>query len=197
LFNYLKKNQMEKKTKKILLVSGSLLLVGGAFWLWWRSRAKKDETKTDGNVIDTGNTGGGQSGGGSPVSQTSPTRPSNVLSFQRFANSKGYTPKLVEDGKWGSKTSAAWRVWGNDYEKGVTPVALKKGDRLMPRLPMANAVAYSAQTGKAIGRIKLAVFESPTSNSSWFFANTMIPTGALNIPTSTRVQLQTKDWIKA
>lgn len=191
---------MEKRTKKILLVSGSLLLVGGAFWLWWRSRQKKDETNTDGNVIDTGNTGntgntgGGQSGSGSPVSQT---RPSNVLSFQRFANSKGYTPKLVEDGKWGSKTSAAWSVWGNDYEKGVTPVALKKGDRLMPRLPMVNAVAYSAQTGKAIGRIKSAVFESTTSNSSWFFANAMIPTGALNIPTSTRVQLQTKDWIKA
>ena len=190
---------MEKRTKKILLVSGTLLLVGGAFWLWWRNRPKKDETNTDGNVIDTGNTGGGQIGGGqigggSPVSQT---RPSNVLSFQRFANSKGYTPKLVEDGKWGSKTSAAWSVWGNDYEKGVTPVALKKGDTLMPRLPMVNADAYSAQTGKAIGRIKSAVFESTTSNSSWFFANAMIPTGALNIPISTRVQLQTKDWIKA
>jgi hypothetical protein len=190
---------MEKRTKKILLVSSSILLIGGGiFWLWWRSRPKKDETKTDENVIDTVTTGGGQSGGGSPISQTLPSRPDNVLSFQRFANSKGYSPKLVEDGMWGSKTSAAWSVWGNDYQKGVTPSPLKKGDRIMPRLPMANAVAYNTKTGKAIGRIKSAVYEAPSTNSSsWFFASAMIPTGALNIPTSTRVQLQTKDWIKA
>ena len=34
---------MEKRTKKILLVSGSLLLIGGALWLWWKNRPKKDE----------------------------------------------------------------------------------------------------------------------------------------------------------
>ena len=187
---------MEKRTKKILLISTSVLLIaGGIFWLWWRNRPKKEETLTDGTTNETI----GDSGNlGTTTTTTTPTKPSNVLSFQKFANSKGYTPKLVEDGIWGSKTSAAWNVWGSEYEKGVTPVALKKGDRLMPRLPMVNAVAYSAQTGKAIGRVKSAIYEAPSTNSSsWFFASAMIPTGALNIPTNTRVQLQTKDWIKA
>lgn len=42
-----------------------------------------------------------------------------TLAFQKYANSKGYTPKLVEDGIWGSKTQAAWNKLGDDFIKST------------------------------------------------------------------------------
>lgn len=41
---------------------------------------------------------------------------SEVTSLQKFLNSVGTTPKLIEDGIWGSKTEKAY----NDYFKSVS-----------------------------------------------------------------------------
>jgi hypothetical protein len=176
---------MEKRTKKILLVSGSLLLIGGAFWLWWRNRPKKDETKTDEGTIDTGTTGGGTIGGGLPSSITD--KPSNVLAFQKFANSKGYKPKLVEDGIWGAKTSAAWNIWGKEYSKssiipGVIPRPIssnvfKKGDAVY--LKLNNTLIYQyPSSNSSIGKFvnvnmskPIGVYESSIEGFSKIWAN--------------------------
>jgi hypothetical protein len=39
--------------------------------------------------------------------------------FQKYANSKGYTPRLAEDGIWGAKTQAAWDKLGDDFVKST------------------------------------------------------------------------------
>ncbi len=40
-----------------------------------------------------------------------------VADFQKFANSKGYTPKLVVDGKYGANTQKAIDAWGTEFDK--------------------------------------------------------------------------------
>ena len=45
-----------------------------------------------------------------------------ILAFQKYANSKGWSPKLVEDGKWGAKTQAAAGIWGITFDSGTTSV---------------------------------------------------------------------------
>ena len=120
---------MEKKTKKRLIIDISLTAILGVigYYAW----------KKFGGKI-TGQTEGDSKGGGvfsnndpntqqNPVSNKVPTpsssssqssanRPDDILAFQKFANSKGYTPKLVEDGLWGPKTSKAWKKWGSSFK---------------------------------------------------------------------------------
>lgn len=183
---------MEKRTKKALLVSTSLILIGvGVYMLYKRTKGTEEES-TD--VTDnTGTT---------PVSETSITpdtsKPSNVLAFQKFANSKGYTPKLSEDGKWGPKTSSAWNALASDYKKSVgivEPLSFKKGQRVNPRIPLKNSVAYDRTTGKAIGRVTSAIFEGYTNQPNKWFVGTvsLLKKGAL-APVPVSVQLLTKDW---
>lgn len=40
-----------------------------------------------------------------------------LMKFQQFANSKGWTPALVVDGVWGTKTQKAIDSLGSDYDK--------------------------------------------------------------------------------
>ena len=130
---------MEKRTKKILLTSASILLIlGGVFWLWRRNKPKEDET-TDGNT---------NLGSGTPSYQPSSDVPSDVLAFQKFANSKGYSPKLVEDGIWGSKTSAAWKVWGKEYNK------LSPSTTIAPKSSAQKKVtsSYFTDPSKMVGK---------------------------------------------
>lgn len=187
---------MDKKKKKILLI-GSVVLIAGAIGYLILSRRKEKPTETLGD--STGDSTGGSTGGttpsGTPTS-TQADRPKDVKAFQSFANSKGYTPRLVEDGIWGAKTAAAWKIWGSEYKKIFAAPTLKKGDVLSPKPPLLDAIAYSTQTGKAIGRIRSAVYDRPSTSGNWFFATANIPTGALNIPAKTPVQLQVKDWTK-
>jgi hypothetical protein len=192
---------MEKKNKKILLISSAVLLIGGAigYWLWKR---KKDFIAEETPMAEKPSTE-------TSIAQTTPTslgtstsvedKPANVLAFQRYANSKGWSPRLVDDGIWGSKTRAAWAKWGADFKKsnGLIASGFTKGDKLMVRFPLANSIAYSRQTGKAIGRITNATFEQDSNKNGWFLGTALIPVGIYKTPTLTQVQLQTKDWMKA
>ena len=188
---------MEKKNKKALLIISSLILIGGGigYWLWKRNKDKKAEEKpTDEKPTDE-----------KPSSETTPTstivedKPSNILAFQQYANSKGWSPKLVEDGLWGSKSKAAWAKWGADFKKsnGAISSGFTKGDKLMVQFPLAKATAYSRQTGKAIGSITNATFVQDSNRNGWFLGTALIPVGNYGTPTLTQVQLQTKDWRKA
>ncbi len=44
-----------------------------------------------------------------------------IAEFQKFANSKGYTPKLTVDGKYGANTQKAIDAWGAEFDK-INPV---------------------------------------------------------------------------
>ena len=118
---------MENSTKKKLLIGGSVLVIAGVggFFLWKYLKKKKEEaekkkaeeeaarlaasnTNTNVNVSS-----GGGGGGGTSVIPSG----TDVLAFQKFANSKG--EKLTEDGKAGPKTNAAWTKWGADYQKST------------------------------------------------------------------------------
>jgi hypothetical protein len=187
---------MEKKNKKMLLITSAILLIGGGigYWLWKR---KKDFKAEETPMAE-------QPSAETPIAQTTPTsttvedKPANVLAFQRYANSKGWSPKLVDDGLWGSKTKAAWAKWGAEYKKsnGAISSGFTKGDKLMVRFPLAKTTAYSRQTGKAIGSITNATFSQDSNRNGWFLGTALIPVGTYGTPTLTQVQLQTKDWMK-
>lgn len=190
---------MEKKNKKILLITSAILLISGAvgYWLWKRKKDKKvEETPlAEQPTTETTTTTPTPSIGVNAIED----KPSDVLGFQQYANSKGWSPKLVEDGIYGRKTTAAWNKLGADYKKanGLISSGFVKGDKLMVRIPLQNAIAYSRQTGKAIGRIKNATFVKDSTTKGWFFATALVPVGIYQTPTKIDVQLQTKDWIKA
>lgn len=48
---------------------------------------------------------------------------SDVKAFQSWYNTKGYSPKLVVDGKFGPMSKAAYSTYGSDYEKSFSPIA--------------------------------------------------------------------------
>jgi hypothetical protein len=197
--NSLKNKTMEKRTKKVLLISSALLLIGGGiYWLWKKKQSGSlpdaSGDSTGGSTTDS--TSGGSTGGAVVL------KPNNTLAFQKFANLKGYTPKLKEDGVWGSKTAAAWSAWGSDYNKsiGITATSsFKKGQKVMPRIPLKTATAYDRKTGKAIGNVSSAIFEMySTQPDKWFFGTVTVMPPA-NSPmakfaTTKSVQLSTKDW---
>ncbi len=176
----------KRKIVVITIIVVALILIAVSSWLIYNKFFKKDtdDTGTDTDTSDT--------------NIVFEDKPSNVLSFQQYANSKGYSPKLAEDGKWGPKTSAAWSKLADDFKKskGYIPSGFVKGERITARFPLQNAVAYSRTTGKAIGRIKTAVFVKDSATSGWFFATTIIPTGPYKTPTETPVALLIKDWTK-
>lgn len=119
-------------SKKGLLIVGSVLVIGGVagYFLWQLKKDKDKESeakakadaeakaKAESGGTTDGSTGGGTGGGGSANTD----RPSDILAFQKFANSKGWKPALVEDGKWGSKTNNAWATWKAEYNKTSSPV---------------------------------------------------------------------------
>lgn len=113
------------KGKKALIVIVSLLAIGGVvgYFLWKRSKDKKEQERLDAEKQKTEadalvlanqnqNTGGGTSGGGvtGNLQVDLPT-----LNFQKWHNSKGYTPKLVEDGFNGAKTKSAFAKYGKEF----------------------------------------------------------------------------------
>lgn len=191
---------MANKSKKALLIISSLILIGGGigYWLWKRNKDKKAEETPMAEQPSTE----------TPIAQTTTTstgtstsvedKPANVLAFQRYANSKGWSPRLVDDGIWGSKSRAAWAKWGAEYKKsnGAISSGFTKGDKLMVQFPLAKATAYSRQTGKAIGSITNATFGQDSNRNGWFLGTALIPVGNYGTPTLTQVQLQTKDWMK-
>ena len=116
---------MKPKGKKVLIVSVALLVIGGvvAYLLINKNKEKKAKAKADADAKaladasqqggGTGTSGGGASGGGTS------DKPSDILAFQKFANSKG--EKLVEDGLWGTNTSKAYSKWKDEYNKTSSP----------------------------------------------------------------------------
>jgi hypothetical protein len=101
-----------KKTVLIVIVIiVAVILLSVASWLIYKKFVKKDEEKNDNPLTDEEN----------PIVTDTNTntqgRPTDVLAFQKFANSKGYSPKLVEDGIWGGKTASAWAIWKGDFLK--------------------------------------------------------------------------------
>ena len=87
-----------------------------------------------------------------------------VLAFQKFANSKGYSPKLVEDGKYGAKTEAAIKVWGAEFDKaaaslGATMANIATGGASAPTAqPSAAEIEKQKKAGKVWNAAK-GVFE--------------------------------------
>ena len=187
---------MEKKSKKILLITSAILLIGGGvgYWLWKRNKDKKAEETPVTEETPPATTPTASVGVNSIED-----KPSDVLAFQQYANAKGWSPKLVEDGLWGSKSKSAWAKWGAEFKKskGLISSGFVQGDKLMVRIPLQNAIAYSRETGKAVGRIKTATFVKDSTTKGWFFATALVPVGQYQTPTQMSLQLQTKDWVKA
>jgi hypothetical protein len=187
---------MEAKTKKSLLVSTAVILIAGAAYMLYKkakgTTTEAEESNPTGNNTDT------STSSSETISPPVASKPNNILAFQKFANSKGYSPKLSEDGKWGPKTLAAWNTLASDYSKSigvVEPLSFKRGQKLSPRIPLRNSTAYDRTTGKALGRVTSATFQGYTNQPNKWFVGTvsLLKKGAL-APVNTSVQLLTKDW---
>jgi hypothetical protein len=113
---------MEPGTKKKLIIGGSILVVAGVggYFLWkYLKNKKEEEAKKKQAELDAAAAAAAASK--SQSSQTTQSYTSSIpagtdiLDFQKFANSKG--EKLSEDGKAGPKTDYAWSKLGSDYQK--------------------------------------------------------------------------------
>lgn len=135
---------MEKKNKKILLITSAILLIGGGvgYWLWKRNKDKKaTETpvteETPPATTPTTPTGG--------VPSPAVNQPANVNAFQdwmdknhpNWVNGKNLN-KGSGYGNFGKSTQKAWAQWKSDYEKFlkiVPPATKKQVDSLMLQNP--------------------------------------------------------------
>jgi hypothetical protein len=172
---------MKRKAIIITIVVAVLILVAVASWLIYKKFFKKENTDTNADTTPP------------PIGTTSKPVGLNVKAFQIYANSKGYTPKLLEDNKWGPATAAAWNIYGNDFKNKPFVPYFAKGDKIIPRFPMLIAPAYD-EIGIKIGDFKSAIVEQ--SNADTIYGFVMIPSGPYNALTKKNVKLQPKDWIK-
>jgi hypothetical protein len=125
-----------KKSKTGLIIGISLIAITGIGLLIWyfHDKNKKELELKNGSSSETNTDGSAKnpSADDSGVQTTIKTstnpmqvvsdKPTDVLAFQKFANSKGWSPKLKEDGIFGSKTGAAWVSLKSDYNKSATNV---------------------------------------------------------------------------
>jgi hypothetical protein len=187
---------MKRKAIIISIIVISLIIVAVASWLIYNKYFKKPTDTDSDSDTDSNNT------------NTTPTKPTggptDVRAFQDWMDA--YRPNWVNGknlkqgigyGTYGPSTQKAWAIYKNEYVQffgsTFTPTFIK-GQKVIPRFPLLIAPAYL--NGTKIGDFKSALVNEQI-NATTMYADIMIPTGALNIPTSKRVQLQTKDWIKA
>lgn len=115
------------KNKTLLWVGlGSAVLIGGGLAWYFSNRKKQNAKMADDYKVQTDNINPDFDTlpSSSTSSSSSSLKPSGfgraeTLAFQKYANSKGWTPRLVEDSIWGSKTQAAWNKLGEEYRKGA------------------------------------------------------------------------------
>jgi len=161
---------MEKKTKKILLLSAGILLIGGGigYWLWRRNQTPKEESNVPLSTDDSGTPST------STGSTTTPTAsgPSDVKAFQDWMDKNH--PNWVKGknlnkgsgyGSYGPSTQAAWNTYKTEFQNisrgtigttlpkpitttGQTSSAIKVGDKV-----------YARSFGKTY------LYEYPASNS--------------------------------
>ena len=132
---------MDPKTKKKLIIGLSvttILGVGGYFLYKYikDKNASAGEGDVDSNVVidNKVTTTIVIPPGASPNAVTTGDRPSQVLVFQKYANTSGYKPALKEDGLWGPKTKAAWVKLKSAYQ---------------------SQAAVKAQAGQLSGQLKV------------------------------------------
>jgi len=63
-----------------------------------------------------------------------------IEAFQKYANSKGYEPKLDPDGKWGPKTAAAWKKWGEQFKNTPAFATTAAASQSAPTLNLGKDV---------------------------------------------------------
>jgi len=151
---------MEKKTKKILLLSAGILLVGGGigYWLWRRNQTPKEESNVPLSTDDSGTPST------STGSTTTPTAsgPSDVKAFQDWMDKNH--PNWVKGknlnkgsgyGSYGPSTQAAWKTYKDEFQKpmgnvGIVPKPMaqtsliSKGQNVYPRLKNIDLFQYPA-----------------------------------------------------
>lgn len=129
---------MEAKTKKRLLIGGSLLVIAGVvgYLLYKRNKDKKTSQETPPPQPDTGTGGGGSSSSTTP-SNTSTSTSGNpigttddVKKFQDWMDAKH--PNWVKGqnlnkgggyGSFGPSTKKAWESYGDEYTKATTTLS--------------------------------------------------------------------------
>jgi len=119
---------MEKKNKKILLITSAILLIGGGvgYWLWKRNK-DKNAGKTDSDDKGTPSVDDDK---GTPPKGEQPKvdKPANVTAFQDWMDKNH--PNWVKGknlnkgsgyGNFGAYTQKAWATYKAEYQKGSAP----------------------------------------------------------------------------
>jgi len=162
---------MEKKSKKILLITSAILLIGGGVGYWlWKSKKDKDTGKTD---SDDSGTPSVDDDKGTPPKGEQPKvdKPASVTEFQDWMDKNH--PNWVKGknlnkgsgyGNFGEYTQKAWATyktefqkpkglidWGTIYNSPVKPTTtttpsnvIKKGDAVYALIKDTNLFQYPA-----------------------------------------------------
>jgi len=109
--------------KKVFIGVGVLLALGTVAFFGFRKngwfRKKNEDPFLGDGSLDSSTSTSTSSGASTSSNNANYGNPigskDEVLAFQKFANNKGYSPKLVEDGLWGTNTSNAWSKWSASY----------------------------------------------------------------------------------
>jgi hypothetical protein len=150
---------MEKKTKKILLISAGILLIGGGigYWLWRRNQTPKEESNVPLATDDSGTPAKNSTG-----TTTTASGPTDVKAFQDWMDKNH--PNWVKGknlnkgsgyGSYGPSTQAAWNTYKGEFQKpignmGVTPkppaqtTLISKGQNVYPVLKDIALFQYPA-----------------------------------------------------
>jgi hypothetical protein len=158
---------MEKRTKKIIIISVSLLAIGGvAYWLWWRNKPKTDGSTDVPLATD-------DSGSSSPLSTLALPKgdgPSDVKAFQdwmdinrpNWVNGKNLN-KGRGYGTYGPSTQKAWASYKAEYQKGSSP---------KPIASRRVTASYFTDPSQMIGKKVYSAVPKPLYN----FSNTQVGT---------------------
>lgn len=153
-----------KKNKSLVVIASLVLLSAGGYALyrWYQGKKSTDAGSESGTNEPTGSTDK------TPSPSTTEDSPSDVLAFQKYANGQGWSPKLVEDGIFGSKTKAAWASLSSSFKNqknytsaidalsaDIKALDLKK---IYAKAPvkvynLSNKVSFTAKGGELLGTV--------------------------------------------
>lgn len=155
-----------KKNKSLVIVASLVLLSAGgyAFYRWYQGRKSSGENKPETTPSEPSATNATTTN----QSTTATDEPSDVMAFQAYANQQGWSPKLVVDGIFGSKTKAAWASLGSSFKNrksytsavdalsaDIKSLDLKKIYAVAPLkvYNLSNKVSFTAKGGELLGAV--------------------------------------------
>jgi len=170
-----------KKSKKVLVIAGVIILAVGGYFGYKYIKGKKDkkkaeeeakrqeeQAKIDAQNVSTGSgSGSGSAGSGSATYSANPFKSATELTnFQKWVLEKKKDTTILgnagADGKWGKNSASAWNKYGKEY-LGSGSTAGESGS--VPEADIKTIVNYGR--GAKSDRTYIAKTKYPSFFTEW------------------------------